>query len=787
MTIYFHNNLRLCKEKFTKSIFKFNCNYYEHTPIEKVKAFIKNKQGVSLKSNRVLRKSYDNENQQMELYLKKYDKKKQAFAVKYKLPEHKWGRIFPDKSLSLCVFHRPTRHAYAKEIYIDIDMKNAHPVIVQSICNLNGISCPTISAYCTDRENFLKRVCDYHNVDRSEAKTLMLRLTYGGEYENWLSSIELKQQRHIDAFPDILNYQSEMDHIRNLVFEKNPHIIADVEKADPSYFKNPKYKTPEDVLRKKKKTCMSHFCNTIERYIQEGAIEYLVNNKGFVLQDDVVPCQDGFMIKIGLWYNDILKEIQDVVLNKIGFNVEFLVKEFDEACEIRIDDEEELIDGEETPVKSDFQLKCEDFEKTHCKIINKSFFVKQCEDGFKMMTEKQIITSYKHITFKDNDGKTTNFIERWLRNNNSIKCYDDVGIYPNKAKCPANIFNLWEEFAMEKVNSYTKHEEGLTFILNHIKILCKNEIDVFDFLICWMAHIIQRPDEKSIAPVLISKEGAGKSTLILLISRMIGKSKLFETAKPSRDVWGNFNGRMKDCFFVNLNELCLKEMQDFDGEFKKLITEPTLTINDKGISQYEINSFHRFFITSNKEIPIKTGRRTFIIRCSDDLISNTEYFNKFYSYMDDVNVVKTFYEYLKNFTYNNKDMSYFREMMNNPPRTEYELEIRESTLSIPEMFLKSFTYDHINETNIEQTGKEMFELFTSWKINNGIKWDSNPQKLGVSITYLNLRGITKGRHTNHGDTKIYNIPLLKQHFKIGDAIIEKCAIDLGDITDDEIV
>jgi hypothetical protein len=81
---------------------------------------------------------------------------------------------------------------------------------------------------------------------------------------------------------------------------------------------------------------MSHFCNTIERCIQEGAIEYLVNNKSFIIFDDIVPCQDGLMIKKELWYDDILKEIQDVVFHKIGFNVEFLVKEFDEACEIPI-------------------------------------------------------------------------------------------------------------------------------------------------------------------------------------------------------------------------------------------------------------------------------------------------------------------------------------------------------------------------------------------------------------------------------------------------------------------
>ena len=86
----------------------------------------------------------------------------------------------------------------------------------------------------------------------------------------------------------------------------------------------------------------------------------------------------------------------------------------------------------ELPIRDEFQRLCEDFEKTHWRIINKSFFVKQYDDSFKIMTEKQIITSYKHPTLKNTDGKPTNFIEHWLRNNKTIKCYDDVDIYPDK-------------------------------------------------------------------------------------------------------------------------------------------------------------------------------------------------------------------------------------------------------------------------------------------------------------------------------------------------------------------
>jgi hypothetical protein len=36
---------------------------------------------------------------------------------------------------------------------------------------------------------------------------------------------------------------------------------------------------------------------------------------------------------------------------------------------------------------------------------------------------------------------------------------------------------------------------------------------------------------------------------------MLGKNKVFETTDPSREVWGQFNGLMSDCFLVNLNEL----------------------------------------------------------------------------------------------------------------------------------------------------------------------------------------------------------------------------------------
>jgi hypothetical protein len=70
--------------------------------------------------------------------------------------------------------------------------------------------------------------------------------------------------------------------------------------------------------------------------------------------------------------------------------------------------------------------------------------------------------------------------------------------------------------------------------------------------------MIQYPAVKTICPTLISKQGAGKGTLIRLLSKMIGAKKVFETRRPSRDVWGSFNGEMANAFLVNLDELSKK-------------------------------------------------------------------------------------------------------------------------------------------------------------------------------------------------------------------------------------
>lgn len=162
--------------------------------------------------------------------------------------------------------------------------------------------------------------------------------------------------------------------------------------------------------------------------------------------------------------------------------------------------------------------------------------------------------------------------------------------------------------------------------------------------------MLKHPEIKpGICITLISNEGAGKSYLMQLLSKIMGTKNVFESTKPSRDVWGNFNSVVSNTFLINLNELSKKESFQSEEQIKGLMTDSSLTVSSKGVDSFEIECFHRFLITTNNEDPIaskKDDRRNLIIRASDETIGDENYFTRLFDSIDDVNVLKTFYEYL---------------------------------------------------------------------------------------------------------------------------------------------
>jgi hypothetical protein len=208
-----------------------------------------------------------------------------------------------------------------------------------------------------------------------------------------------------------------------------------------------------------------------------------------------------------------------------------------------------------------------------------------------------------------------------------------------------------------------------------------------------------------------------------------------------------------------------------EGKIKGLITDNTLAINQKGIPQYKIKSYHRFITTTNKEEPVNTtngDRRNLIIRSSDEKKGDYIYFETMHKFLEDIDVVRTCYVYFKGI----EGMDKFKDIP--IPLTEYHTNLKELSKSPIEQWLESFTREHMNDDKecVELLGSEIYELFKNWCGENGIKYEIDCRKLGIRLTNMKINGIYKGNHTMKGETKIFNITELKKTLKIG------CIIDL---------
>jgi len=674
--------------------------------------------------------TFENEKHQLQQLQKMT--KKGILKVVYKLPKYGRGRVYPQKGLSLCSLRRQIRHTIAINKYIDIDIVNCHPEILLQICEHNKIKTRFLKQYVLNRDEILEEVQQTYNCSRDNAKLLFIILAYYGSFSNWIDDEE------IEPTPFILDYINELQYIGQQIILNNPELV----------------KVVKDCQKKNEKaSVVSIFLQEKEREILETVYNYLIKKK--IIKKDCVLCFDGIMIPINNYKVELLEELTTAILSTTGFKLKFTQKEMNDNY---LNDLEDVGIDEES-----FEYKSVEFEKTHCKIINKSIYIKQTSEDIIIFSKGKLREAYEHLTCgEDKNGNSKLFIDQWTTGNANIRKYDDINTYPNPLICPNNIFNLWSPFECEKyTDNYIYNEEAVQIMLSHIKILCDNDDIVSDYFIKWIGQMIQYPAIKTICPTLISKEGAGKGTLIKLISKMLGKKKVLETTDPLRDIWGNFNGQMINSFFVNLNELSKKDTLESQGKIKGLITDTSLTINSKGKDQFEINSYHRFIITTNKEDPIATSqddRRNLIIRSSDELIGNKEYFVKLNLLLDDLSVIRSCYHYFKNIP----DLDKFNSLP--IPKTSYQNNLKLLNLTAPEQFLIHFCSD--KEGIVEVENKEFFNQFLQFIDSNNIEYNTTSLKFGVKISNMKINGVDKGKHTKKGDYRNIDISKVNNHFNI---------------------
>lgn len=409
-----------------------------------------------------------------------------------------------------------------------------------------------------------------------------------------------------------------------------------------------------------------------------------------------------------------------------------------------------------------YEEKKEEFEKTHVKIIAGPVYINTANDKFLIYSRKNIYDAYDHIIYNlafNQKVYECPFIRRWLVDKD-IRCYNAVGTFPNPDDCPSDTYNTWIDFPVKSFTTTNseKCKEFINMFNDIISSLCGAEQVCIDYVYKWIAHMLIYPEIKNRCLVFVSEEGAGKGTLMSILSKMIGREKYFETVDATRDVWGAFNGQLMNKLLVNINELSCPDTFSYEGKIKGLITDNKITINSKGANQIVMNSFHRFIITSNKMDPINVSqrsRRLVVFRSDDKLVGNMSFFQRVNELIQCDDCIRSLYDHIIN-----REVD--KNMLSVPsPETEHCKDLKLYSKPPIDAWLDEFIESVQN--SVKMGTKELFDIFKEYEKRMGFKTEINYLKFAKHLSFVRRPEVRKYRNNTYRGYEIFNQPPIESY------------------------
>jgi len=246
---------------------------------------------------------------------------------------------------------------------------------------------------------------------------------------------------------------------------------------------------------------------------------------------------------------------------------------------------------------------------------------KPCSVDGKRMTFESIKDFYNYFEHKpkiaeSNQGRT------WFKWPEKSFYSDGIGYYPDKTKAPHKLFNTFQGFGCQPVAG------NVSLILNHIhNVLCGGDSVASTYFIQWLAHLFQKPaDKPSVAILMKSAEGTGKGTLYKLLKKMLGINA--NQVNGHYQLTGRFNSVIAGKLLIFGDEVDLTSKAVFD-KIKGIISEPTISLELKGIDAEPVPNFARFIFAGNHGQILRAGtreRRFLVLEPSSHKVDDKKYF-----------------------------------------------------------------------------------------------------------------------------------------------------------------
>lgn len=365
------------------------------------------------------------------------------------------------------------------------------------------------------------------------------------------------------------------------------------------------------------------------------------------------------------------------------------------------------------------------FEKFHFKVENPLSYIKVSYGEITLYTEDKLYQLYRHI----DEGK---WIKKWTKQVN-IRNYLKMNFAPPPVPC-----REWEFNTFPGLVPVPDVEPGdCSIIQDHFKRLVNHEEAGYEYLMNYLAHMVQKPGEiPNVAIVFKSDQGVGKNLIFeqFIGKELLGRQLYYQTADVNR-VLGQFSS-IENKIMVILDETSGRDTFLVSDKIKNLITADTIPWEQKYIAAINVKNCARYLFFSNNDTPVKiemSDRRFVVFEADNSVANQASYFGPLIKAMKDPSVICAFYKFLLD-----RDISEWNSITHRPITKAYK-NIQSVNIPIVARFLQDYVERDDFKTKIKPIS--FYQRFTSWKISQGIKTEISNTRFALDLKKYD--GITK--------------------------------------------
>jgi hypothetical protein len=160
------------------------------------------------------------------------------------------------------------------------------------------------------------------------------------------------------------------------------------------------------------------------------------------------------------------------------------------------------------------------------------------------------------------------------------------------------------------------------------RVLADNDPEGAEYILCWVAWMVQNPGKPAEAAlVLRGGKGSGKGTFTKALLKMLVPYGM--QISDQEQLTGKFNAHMQQCVLLVADEAYWAGDKRAEGALKRLITEPTLFIEPKGVNAFQVKNQLHLIMTANDEwvVPASADERRYaVFNVSEGETGNIVYF-----------------------------------------------------------------------------------------------------------------------------------------------------------------